>query len=566
MKKTITFLSVLALAFSMVFTACDQATIESAPEAIINAVTNDDYYATAEIGDYILKDGIICKQADLTAENKSNVVAVIFRKATLLTPALGVAVEEIGLSAWATVTPNEAQGYNKNISELVWNDTTKAGLKDGSKSLELLIQSCPDYVSFSDRYPAWKNAASFGKDKGYKTLKDGWYISTVSEIMEIADNISTINSALNNISSAKRIIDGFWTSNQESSNNDRAYTYNFNSKVLFHDTKGTKKCVRPIRAFSSKNVDYNKAKAGDIVFENGLFADADDYCSNAKVAAIIFRAADGTNPAMGVGLVKGSNLSWCTNTAQGYAKIESLTEENTKRSADAYAKLDVIANLNNYPAWKYCATYGVTNNLSKMFLGWTLPSVEEIKALYTNKTAVNNAVTKINTVSGSSLTAYTEYFWSCNQSSNAVQARIKDAGSNQPANKDAVAPFSCRVIAVREFTSNEVVKQTVATPVVTGIGKDGNIKTPKQSDGSVYWTIEWGSNQKGKVYITCATPEAVIYYYVQASDAQGQLTYTGLYKYTGQFEPDNGNLVVFAVKDGYNPSEIKKYNFADANY
>lgn len=446
------------------------------------------------------------------------------------------------------------KGYYKNISDL-----SETKLKDGSKSLEVLENNCPDYLADPNKYPAWKAVESYGT----KTLRGGWYIPSVSEMEEIDANKTKLDASLEKLNgSAKKIGTSYWTCNQDSMDKN-ALKYSFSAHKTDAMAKKEKAWVRPVRAFTSKSVDYTKAEPGDIVFENGMIAAFEDYCSNAKVAAIIFRAKTDDGPAMGVGVNQGSNLAWCTADAAGYAKIDVLTDEYITISSEAYEEFyyavpEVITNPEKYPAWQYCITYGITNKLDQMLLGWTLPSVEEITALYTNQTKVNQAIAKINTNSGSSLSEYTSDFWSCNQSKTGEnQAQICNESSSLSGDKKN----SYKVIAVREFTNT--VKPKVKTPVVTGLhAKDSEtsgieeIQECKEQDGSIY--IKWGGSKGGKVYITCETKSADIYYY--------DITNMKLYKYTKPFDNLDTTYKVFAISEGYSPSDVKTVRFQTPVY
>lgn len=216
---------------------------------------------------------------------------------------------------------------------------------------------------------------------------------------------------------------------------------------------------------SSGNYDYGTAKVGDIVLKDGSLCSLNEYDKYTGATAIIFREQNGTQPALGVGLVRGSGVWDSTSTNDN--SIQALTNlQSGLNSLDLlmeakgdFTKADLKDNT-KYSAWDYCYNYGRNNNLSKLEKGWYLPSVSELKSLYeclngnigmvfTEKLAVD--FSKSNGRLGSS-------YWSCEQDSeNALGAVMYSMSRNEIVNYSfTTTSKNCEsnVIAIREFKNN----------------------------------------------------------------------------------------------------------------
>jgi len=209
---------------------------------------------------------------------------------------------------------------------------------------------------------------------------------------------------------------------------------------------------------SNKNMKNNsvserntKFKIGDIIQENGT------------PIAVIFKEANGEQPALGVALKQGDSLQWAschydyepgynrTTVSQGYEKnirgLQNLT--------DGHDNYKILCNSVNdwqkrgsYPAFEYAENYSVGS-----FTDWYLPTANELYYLYINLERVNSSLMqcggkKIKISSGEI------YYWTCNQVDNTSwaaictdfcqgidSARHKLSGSNQKGGGFTVLPI-----------------------------------------------------------------------------------------------------------------------------
>lgn len=165
-------------------------------------------------------------------------------------------------------------------------------------------------------------------------------------------------------------------------------------------------CANPsggsgIPPLAPSGIDYSLAKVGDIILQDGSICKPNDFNSATMTAvAVIFREMSASKCAVGIALSEAKNKPWCLDTAAGYSAIPALTNGGCQDSREAYAKLAAacasdIATTGNYPAWEYCAKYGVTENLPAPFnVGWCLPSYVELRDLVTNSVNVSAGLSK----------------------------------------------------------------------------------------------------------------------------------------------------------------------------
>lgn len=169
----------------------------------------------------------------------------------------------------------------------------------------------------------------------------------------------------------------------------------------------------------------SEAKVGDIVLKDGKAITAAEYDKTMPAAAaVIVRANDGEEPALGVGLVHRNRLEWCSYSALGYStNIAGLQGDKTSGYTDGRNGWEILkaacsdAGKGNdaelYPAWNFCNTYGEANGLTgDMAEGWYLPTAAELYGIYCNKTAIDESLEKAGgtTFSG-------RYYWSSSQTS-----------------------------------------------------------------------------------------------------------------------------------------------------
>ncbi|MDD5928855.1 MAG: DUF1566 domain-containing protein [Spirochaetales bacterium] len=169
----------------------------------------------------------------------------------------------------------------------------------------------------------------------------------------------------------------------------------------------------PITYIGTKKPNETRA-VGDIVFTDGSATPysatltlTDDQ-KNAAVA-VIYKVV-GTD-SYGVGLVHASDLAWCTETANGYAKIETIacTNTGTTFSGDtdgsnnftqigtALGQNDDTGTADKYPAFYFAKNYkdATGSHVSGTIYqnNWYLPSVSELYDVFSVKSSINPAIT-----------------------------------------------------------------------------------------------------------------------------------------------------------------------------
>ena len=164
---------------------------------------------------------------------------------------------------------------------------------------------------------------------------------------------------------------------------------------------------------------------GDIVFSDGS---ASSYVSGltlsdeekAAAIAVIFYVGSSTDSlgekTLGLGLVQGSDLCWCTETAAAYDVNTYATSET-----DGSENMTSIKTVNdygeeNYPAFYYADNYSsqAGNHVSGTNYEdeWYLPAKGELRIIYNNKTTVDAA---LSAAGGTNLPESSGFFWSSSQ-------------------------------------------------------------------------------------------------------------------------------------------------------
>ncbi len=174
--------------------------------------------------------------------------------------------------------------------------------------------------------------------------------------------------------------------------------------VYFFSCKGNTDSSAP----SDEKIDYSVAVLGDFILNDGTICSPDDYdITKNNAVAVIVRAAAGNVPALGIGLVQTPQnglLCWCETGSKGSnLEIEDLKGDINKGFTDGSNGWEILKahcsdaedSPQKYPAWNFCLTYGEKNNLSDALAdGWYLPTINELKIIYDNKSIINESFIK----------------------------------------------------------------------------------------------------------------------------------------------------------------------------
>ena len=187
--------------------------------------------------------------------------------------------------------------------------------------------------------------------------------------------------------------------------------------------------------FSPNYIEKVNLEVGDIVLQNGKYLSYADFITHAEgyiaisypAGVICYKGDTGTNGITGkvymIGLVQGSSLwapfgttgfntKFSTSDTAGEGNWAVITEADPTGSADAATY---------YPAFNYANTYSVTGYTS----GWFLPSINELKKLYTDRIKINDSINAIIWAGGTATALPTDIgsLWSSSQySTNTVSA------------------------------------------------------------------------------------------------------------------------------------------------
>lgn len=296
-------------------------------------------------------------------------------------------------------------------------------------------------------------------------------------------------------------------------------------------------------------VDYMDAKLGDIILDNGHICKPDDFDKTTmKPVAIIIREVSESRCALGIALKEGSNKPWCISTAEGYQNIPELSN-SLRDSTTAHATL--LKNVKDYsavyyPAWGYCASYGITNSLPLTFMtGWCLPTTEELVSLGSNYNKYIGTFSKFDSSTWERLKyGNTDNLYvSCNQSGNqAYFYELKASSNSGLANKST---------GNSQYDNPNATKTLIARPVYHFTNNAVTIYKPVISDKS-----------NNSVTIKCYTPGTTIYYRVDNGRLQSATAPA-----TVPLDSSEHKITAYAAKLGcHNSATVEKTIPADGVY
>lgn len=220
-------------------------------------------------------------------------------------------------------------------------------------------------------------------------------------------------------------------------------------------TKTATLALSIVETMGTGNFDYTSAKVGDIILADGSIASYTDFDrTTMKAAAVIFREASDTQPALGVGLVESPvSARWsapgseANKTTVSYMKNDALTDGSKGWNLMLSAtNNDLTANPDYYSAWYFCKNYGINNGLLTLNNKWYFPTVSEMMEFKNTFATVNSSLTK---VGGTVLK--NAFYKTCNQNSTQdyIDTINPSTGKTSSCQKFDVSNYTVR--AIRAF-------------------------------------------------------------------------------------------------------------------
>lgn len=206
----------------------DNSTVKELEESENNAVISQ-----FEIGDIILADGSVMKEADLTTIDSSNVPIAVIAGFQEDGTAFGVGVHRSDTPLqWAA---DDSAGYATNFTENICiqeSDFDFSGDTDGSDNWTVICtQDSEDTMDAATYYPAFYFINTYAET--YKltgNYASGWYMPSIAELCDIYQNREAVNASLRHIYSLDEsaAMNGletnwYWSSSQASSEDDYAW-------------------------------------------------------------------------------------------------------------------------------------------------------------------------------------------------------------------------------------------------------------------------------------------------------------------------------------------------------
>lgn len=213
----------------------DEALAESGDSMIRESAENKNDYAISqyEIGDIILADGSVIREADLTTIDSSNVPIAVIAGFQEDGTAFGVGVHRSDTPLqWAA---DDSVGYVTNFTENVCiqeSDFGFSGDTDGSDNWAVICtQDSEGTADTATNYPAFYFVNTYAET--YKLTGDialGWYMPSIAELCDIYQNREAVNDSLQHIYSldAHAAMNGletnwYWSSSQAGVQDDYAW-------------------------------------------------------------------------------------------------------------------------------------------------------------------------------------------------------------------------------------------------------------------------------------------------------------------------------------------------------
>ena len=175
----------------------------------------------------------------------------------------------------------------------------------------------------------------------------------------------------------------------------------------------------PVTYIGSKKPTDTTWAVGDIVYNDGSADPGDATLDATKKGAAVAVIFDATNK-KGVGLKKGTSLKWAPTGTTGCDTTFNTSDVDGSQNWAVIVAADsagaAVAET-NYPAFNFCNTYGVA--VAGVSTGWYLPAKNELKALETDKDAVDASIGNIGE-SGNDVAKLTGYSLSSSKCDSSV--------------------------------------------------------------------------------------------------------------------------------------------------
>lgn len=233
----------------------DNSTVKELEESENNAVISQ-----FEIGDIILADGSVMREADLTTIDSSNVPIAVIAGFQEDGTAFGVGVHRSDTPLqWAA---DDSAGYATNFTENICiqeSDFDFSGDTDGSDNWTVICtQDNKDTTDAATYYPAFYFVNTYAET--YKltgNIAFGWYMPSIAELCDIYQNRENVNASLLHIYSldGSAAMNGletnwYWSSSQASSKDDYTwFVHYFNGYAGECPKNFTNVHVLAVRAF-----------------------------------------------------------------------------------------------------------------------------------------------------------------------------------------------------------------------------------------------------------------------------------------------------------------------------
>lgn len=217
-----------SLSHNEVLTQAEDSTVEEPAESKNDAVSEQ-----YEIGDIILADGSIVKEADLTIVDSSNVPIAVIGGFQEDGAAFGIGVHRSDAPLqWAA---DDSNGYATSFEDTISMqkaDFVFSGDKDGSDNWDVICtQDNEDTADASENYPAFHFVNTYAETYDLTSAyASGWYMPSIAELCNIYQNREAINNSLKHIYELddQAAMNGletnwYWSSSQAGSEDDYAW-------------------------------------------------------------------------------------------------------------------------------------------------------------------------------------------------------------------------------------------------------------------------------------------------------------------------------------------------------
>ena len=213
----------------------DETTLESGDSMAEELAENkkDSVTAQYEIGDIILSDGSIVKEADLTTVDSSNVPIAVIAGFKEDGTAFGVGVHRSDEPLqWAS---DDSAGYAANFTDTVCtqeSDFNFLGDTDGEDNWKAICdQESEDTADAEVNYPAFHFVNTYAENYGLSgDFAVGWYMPSIEELCDIYQNREAVNNSLRHIYELdeEAAMNGletnwYWSASQAGSEDDYAW-------------------------------------------------------------------------------------------------------------------------------------------------------------------------------------------------------------------------------------------------------------------------------------------------------------------------------------------------------